>query len=394
MMSDMHWRLASEERIIGFDILRGIVTLAVFLLHFFMSIPQGFSFQVEGITWRIVYWGNCLLECFFALSGFLIGGRLLESKTWDRSILFDYTIDRATRILPAYTAVFIVMTFISIVFWGKRTIEYAYILFLQCYTGNLYFIGVAWTLSIEVFSYIILPVFIYIFKFRVMVFKNYYDNIIFFSLLIIGGETLLRGLVMLCLPDTLMDDGIRKQLHLRLDALFYGLIIFCLKSKGVLYARLASLTVCLLAVGGMVAISEWQYADYFIRNTPAENNKVWHALVDFTASGILAAAVLPFFGSIQRLNIRSAVIQYAGNFFIYLAKISYSFYLIHLILLGWFCHLFYKTEFSNPFFNFLYYSVLMLIYVVACFLCADKMYLYIEKPGMRLRKGLKKLRSR
>lgn len=390
MVNEITRAEAGKERLAGFDILRGVVTLAVFTLHCFLAIPQNIWFQTEGVTWRIVYVGNCLLECFFAMSGFLIGGALLEYKEFTRSAVYNYAVDRATRILPAYYAIFVFLTLVYFLFFDSHKILYAYIVFLQCYTSDLYFIGVAWTLSIEVFSYALLPVVIYLFRFKIKIFKNEYMNVIFFGILLILAETAARYLVVLYLPGTPMDDGIRKQLHLRLDALFYGLIVACLKKICEdWYARLASWKVCCVALGGMLCMAEWQYGDFFIRNMPGERHREWHALVDYTVSGVLAAAVLPFCSKIRMGDIRSVLVRHVCDFLVHVARISYSFYLVHLLLLNAVCRFYAETAFESRLANHVYYCFLMIAYCLACFFLSEKMFNLVEKPGMALRKKLK-----
>ena len=149
-----------EERLVGLDILRGFAVITVFIAHILLFIPKEFFIQIHAITWRATYLANYSVDCFFALSGFLIGGSLLNYNKYTFKSIYNYTIDRITKIFPCYYITFLLT--VSIYFLINRQYPLSYIFFMQAYTNDLYFIGVAWTLSIEVISYIIMPIFIYI----------------------------------------------------------------------------------------------------------------------------------------------------------------------------------------------------------------------------------------
>lgn len=377
------------ERIVGLDILRGLGTCVVILAHILLVTPNDMLFHSDGLTWRIVYVGNCMLECFFALSGFLIGGALLHYETFNRARIYNYAVDRATRILPAYYAVFFLLTAFDLIIYNSHKIHYSYLLFLQCWLDNMYFIGVAWTLSIEAFSYLLLPVIIWACRSRLPGGKNGHATIIAVCVATILVESLLRLGLALHTPDIHMDDALRKQVHLRLDALLYGLIVACLKwTSPVLYRRLASPAVFLASICGMLALVEWQYADLFIRHLPGERHKALHALLDFPLSGVLAASLIPFCENVRPTRIPRAA-DWLSTFFQYVARISYSLYLVHFPLLFVFMRVHAGMASQNTVMNHLVFCVVVLAYLLACFLLAGGMFAYIERPAMRLRKKLR-----
>lgn len=380
-----------KERTIGLDILRGVGTVVVLVAHLLLSVPHDLHFQIPGLTWRTVYFGNWLLECFFAMSGFLIGGPLLHYAAFDRVSVRNYAIDRATRILPCYYFVFFALTLAHFVLFGERAIYWSYLVFLQCYTDHLLFLGVAWTLSVEVASYILLPIFIWLFRFRIRVVDNVYGNIILFSLVWILLETVARVVTISLAPDLPMDGGIRKQTHLRLDALFYGLIVACIKDGyPALFRRMSSGLFFLAALAGLLLVSERQYVDLFIRNLPGEAHRRLHVLVDFTATGCLAACLLPFCTRISMSMFRAACLQRLVGFFVYIAKISYSLYLIHFLLVPLFLRLYYWLVTTHTVINHISFLVISAAYLLTCLFVADRLFHYVEIPGMRLRKRLKK----
>ena len=83
-----------EKRQQSLDSLRGVAVLMVIVAHLAGSIGSDLSLKVFAI-------GVHGVDVFFALSGFLIGGILLDRKASDRLIPTFYA-RRALRILPAY----------------------------------------------------------------------------------------------------------------------------------------------------------------------------------------------------------------------------------------------------------------------------------------------------
>jgi peptidoglycan/LPS O-acetylase OafA/YrhL len=91
---------------------------------------------------------------FFALSGYLLFRPFLRGSVDLRS----YALHRAARILPAYVVALVGLTFLT----GDRTFLDAplvFAFFLQNYDRDLWqgFLGVSWTLVIEVQFYVTLP---------------------------------------------------------------------------------------------------------------------------------------------------------------------------------------------------------------------------------------------
>lgn len=377
------------ERIVGLDILRGLGTCVVIMAHILLATPGNLLFQADGLTWRTVYVGNCMLECFFALSGFLIGGALLHYEKFDRARVFNYAVDRSTRILPAYYAVFALLTAFNYLVNNTTKIHYSYLLFMQCWLDDMYFIGVAWTLCIEAFSYLLLPIIIWICRFKLPAGKNGYAAIIAVCIAIILVESLLRFSAALHAQDIHMDDALRKQAHLRLDALLYGLIVACLKQTSpAVYRRLACPAVFFASVCGMLALVEWQYADLFIRNIPGERHKPFHALLDFSLSGVLAASLIPFCEAVRPARLHWTADRLCA-FLQYVAKISYSLYLVHLLLLPAFMLFYTKIATQNILMNHIAFCIVVVFYLLACFLLADAMFARIERPAMQLRKKIR-----
>src|SRR5579864_112801 len=148
------------DRIVGLDGLRGLACIVVVLSHYFGEAPHGIPFLYNG-------WAG--VELFFCLSGFLIGGILLDHRASPTYFRTFYA-RRAFRIFAIYYVV------VPLVIWASALLPFAapigpvYAYFT--YTLNFFLAvgGVAgsnwllpvWTLCVEEQFYILLPLLLFI----------------------------------------------------------------------------------------------------------------------------------------------------------------------------------------------------------------------------------------
>ena len=147
------------------DGLRGIAILFVLSFHFFN----------HGFLHPYLFFGWTGVDLFFVLSGFLITGILLDTKS-NKRFYRTFLIRRALRILPLYYAVLLVFAFLSRYFvttnWFKE-----YQIYFWTHTSNYLFLtkgffrplGHFWSLAIEEQFYLLWPLVIWIFKPRQVV---------------------------------------------------------------------------------------------------------------------------------------------------------------------------------------------------------------------------------
>jgi peptidoglycan/LPS O-acetylase OafA/YrhL len=139
------------------DTLRGIAVIGVVLLH-------GFSWQYSGMSfspWARRFMaatqpGWMGVNLFFVLSGFLITGILLDSKTRPNFYRRFYT-RRALRILPAYYTLLIVLLLLrsgSTAFVG---LSFVYLANVTNFFGVACDYGPLWSLAVEEHFYIAWP---------------------------------------------------------------------------------------------------------------------------------------------------------------------------------------------------------------------------------------------
>jgi peptidoglycan/LPS O-acetylase OafA/YrhL len=215
----------------GLDILRALAiffVLNVHSAHFFD--PKSTLFNVllklnlDGVT------------LFFVLSGFLIGSiliRTFEKEGISFKTLFNFWKRRWFRTLPNYLLISFILLLLGLhskTITGFEQVK-SYFYFLANFKEPLpdYFFPESWSLSIEEWFYLLIPVFLFImtavYKFKPKV------SILMVALGVIALSTGFRYYRYTCWPDIMpeqIDANFRKQVITRLDSLMYGVLgAFC-----------------------------------------------------------------------------------------------------------------------------------------------------------------------
>jgi peptidoglycan/LPS O-acetylase OafA/YrhL len=139
------------------DTIRGIAILAVLFYHgFFWQTDVPSFVGVERLFISLMWVGRLGVSLFFVLSGFLITGLLLDTRS--RSDYYSrFYIRRALRILPAYYAILLVLA-------ATRHSTSPFLLLSMVYLSNLTpLFGIAisypvlWSLAVEEHFYLLWP---------------------------------------------------------------------------------------------------------------------------------------------------------------------------------------------------------------------------------------------
>jgi peptidoglycan/LPS O-acetylase OafA/YrhL len=155
-----------QERIPELDGLRGFAIFLVILDHYIAIVPHGQSHSLSSMAGNALGLGASGVDLFFILSGFLIGGILLDSKT-SKHYYKTFYIRRFYRIIPLYYAWIILFAIISV--WDARFTllnrYWIYFVFLQNYFYLHSFmqstwLNATWSLAVEEQFYLLTPPFI------------------------------------------------------------------------------------------------------------------------------------------------------------------------------------------------------------------------------------------
>ena len=169
-------RTARDRHTPELDGIRGIACLLVVLMHCGLGITSPTFWSWQPWVWRTL--GPFMVggvDLFFVLSGFLIGGILMDHKNAPNYFQV-FWVRRAARILPLYSLV--LLTYIvalhtlktpwadrwllqnPLPLWGYATFTINNIMAAKGDTGALW-IGITWTLAIEEQFYLCFPFIIY-----------------------------------------------------------------------------------------------------------------------------------------------------------------------------------------------------------------------------------------
>lgn len=178
----------SVNRNPALDGIRGIAILSVVLLHATMTI--GYRWAPVSAVLRMTQAGWLGVEIFFALSGFLITGILLNSKHRPASKYFGtFYFRRALRIFPLYFGVLILLLVIPLLVSALNTADYHRFVSMQAwfwlYAENILreYHGITqpslefgwfevthfWTLAVEEHFYLVWPLLVYFLPMRWLV---------------------------------------------------------------------------------------------------------------------------------------------------------------------------------------------------------------------------------
>jgi peptidoglycan/LPS O-acetylase OafA/YrhL len=159
------------KRIPELDGLRGIAILLVILCHYVADGPSGPRHSLAARAGEIIGQGTVGVDLFFILSGFLIGGILLNSRSSQRYYSTFY-LRRFFRIIPIYCSWLIVFGLVMLAArtWGIaggaefRTLTpyWAYFIFIQNYFQGstpiqAFWLIPLWSLAVEEQFYLLAP---------------------------------------------------------------------------------------------------------------------------------------------------------------------------------------------------------------------------------------------
>lgn len=362
--------LPASKRLFGLDVLRSTAIALVLLSH------TSFIFPVSpaGKSFIFIFCGFIGVELFFVLSGYLIGAILLnlitdEEFTWPKLKLF--WIRRWFRTLPAYYLVLLLTVlfyyFISRGFVLNDWYNWLYFIFGQnFFAPHPSFFTVAWSLSIEEWFYLLLPITFYFSRKRLM----YHKRITMIILAWIFLITLLR-IAIVYTRNPSWDFGIRMMVPFRLDSLMTGVLAAWVKirfsnvwsryTNRFFYAGVLMLVIC----------SWWLYIDVIRTDIKAGFfSKTF--LFNFFSLGV--ALCLPFLAAITEP--RNKYIARPVHFVSY---ISYSLYLTHSMVI-YVC-----VAVCNKFKILPAAAPRLLFVFTICMVVAAAMYRFYEKPFTNLR---------
>lgn len=353
----------SKDRIDGLDLMRSIAILLVLFYHAWIFISP--FFQKMGMLFFMGFWG---VELFFVLSGFLVGGIFIKKyihhqKEITHSFILSFWKKRWIRTIPIYLFAlvlnYIVLTYVLDL---KIDFPFKYFLFLQNFDSiHPAFFPEAWSLAIEEWFYILLPVF-FLYK---NVPKNF-SGILYTILLMIAVYTLVRFIN----TDTnsfdivQWDKSVRKVVVNRLDSILYGVLMFVFvyfKSEAVKKNRYK---LFLIGTAGLTI----SYLFFYLK-TSAVFNQVFF----LSTTSLSFSLLIPFFYFFKFKSTSFKKIS------LFISIISYSLYLMHYTLIF---RLMNSYLVGDTIYKAFFITIL---YLVVCISFSTLIYYFIEKRFIELK---------
>lgn len=349
----------NKNRIYGLDVYRAIAIIIVVMGHGILVNPQiSPPFPViDGV------------ELFFVLSGFLIGSILIRTLEKDnvfnfRSVLYFWK-RRWFRTLPNYYLIL----FVNYMLVSSELINgdidqfgWSFIFFTQnLYTSFYGFFWESWSLSVEEWFYIILPLFILI-SYRFLSIKH--------ALMTTIACLILVPLIYRISQSDLQVDSynfdveFRKVVIMRMDTIVYGVLAAYIKYyHGAIWKK--SRFICF--VMGILII----YTSIYL---PKESNDFFTKTFNFVLVSIGAMLLLPYADSVKSYRVRVV-----GKFITHISKISYSMYLVNLALVAQVIMKNFKPENSSD------QMVMYVVFWAVTIGISTVLYYCFERPIMKLR---------
>ncbi|HET6767726.1 MAG TPA: acyltransferase [Chitinophagaceae bacterium] len=216
--------MTDKERVFGLDIMRAMAILFVLFGHTVFLLP--FSDSNRFLIFQ--FFGFFGVEIFFVLSGYLVGKILLRNLNEgpvNFKTIRHFWIRRWFRTLPGYYLAFL-LTAIVYYFSHKQFVfaepyNLLYLVFLQNFVSpHPDFFPLAWSLSMEEWFYLLLPLWFIFFYWLFRNKKGYQiTSIISFLLLILAIR-----IIVVYISNPEWDNQIKRIVVLRLDALTTGVL--------------------------------------------------------------------------------------------------------------------------------------------------------------------------
>jgi peptidoglycan/LPS O-acetylase OafA/YrhL len=310
----------NPRRVFGLDVLRATAISAVVLGHGFGLLALLGSPTFAALGWTFQFFG---VELFFVLSGYLIGGILLKRQAAGAlrtsSDLLQFWRRRWMRTLPNYYLILLILVGGAAVLHTPTEFSWRYLVFLQNFTSpHPAFFPVAWSLAVEEWFYLIIPVAVCMFGHAPAAGDAEAKRlgVVFVVLLLLF--TTVRVLYVI-INDPTFDEGTRKVVLVRLDSVLMGVnAAFIARHYRDLWVRwrwhVFGAGLALLAVVEMLLLRADLNSSFLCRT----------ALFSLTSLG--CAGILPVCSEWRECR------SWLGSIVRFIAVISYSLYLCHFSL--------------------------------------------------------------
>lgn len=343
-------------RLLPMEGLRGLAVLGVFFVHahvLFGPYVAGYP-RLFAISKYLGRFGNVGVDLFFVLSGFLIYGALIHK----RLSYLRFIRRRVKRIYPTFLAVLIVYLALSVAFTSESRLPTHTPAAIVYILENLFFlpglfhitpiITVAWSLSFEFAFYLLVPLFVLLLRY--------------------GTDSRVRRVALLgamWVAFSALEAFAFHGAHIRMLSFLSGMLLHEFAASGWVGSFLCSTG----EWGSLIALV--LFGSYHFAIRPSEPGGVVSVALMSAALFFFVLYTLGYSGALHRACTWRPM-RYWGN-------ISYSYYLVHGLILKGVATLFTHSSSSHQHPLVIYFSALG-FGLVATWVGAAILYLLVERP--------------
>lgn len=361
-----------QNRIFGLDVLRAIAILMVVSSHVLWIYPESDTI-LPSVLQLFGFWG---VELFFVLSGFLIGSILYKmyvNDTFNFKAIRQFLKRRWFRTLPNYYLMLLVN--IAIAGFIGYPIENVglYFVFFQNFVSEApTFFTESWSLSVEEFTYILVPLVLFLGTFKNGEKKSkYFLWFIFFLILFFIGTKIIFNFNHTIVNMTDWNSQVKSVVIYRVDAILIGILAAWFRFNFENFWKKNQIFFAFLGIGVFLFLL---FGIAFFNLEIAQKPFFWNVIyLPLTSLGFVF-----FFPIFSEWKGSSSSLKQPIEC---ISKISYSIYLLHYgIILQLMKHFVDTTVLSSMERHFF-----TLLYILITFFLSYILYRFYEKPMMDLR---------
>lgn len=299
------------RRNFGLDLIRVMAISLVFYAH-----------AVSGVVKGVLI-GDLGVELFFVLSGFLVGRYFfVKDRVFNSGFVLKFMSKRWLRTLPLYYTAILVKLLLT----GQAFSDvWYYMVFVQNYF-SLSFFSVSWSLSIEEWFYLLLP----LMSLLILRKSAYAYRMALCIAAVYAASFLLRGYYV---SHQMSWEAMMSTIHLRMDSLLTGVaLVFVKYEYAAFYNRLKSPGVFCFALIG-ISLFLYAFADSYL--TSRLNTLAFFRVFGFTLLSIFIALLLPFLETVS-VNKEKLPGRVLNRIMITGSILTYAFYLVHSDVIDYF----------------------------------------------------------
>ncbi|MDO5981805.1 acyltransferase family protein [Flavivirga spongiicola] len=363
-----------KQRVFGLDLVRAIAIVMVVFSHVAWIIPKDKKLTLDVLS----VFGVLGVEIFFVLSGFLIGRiifRIYTSDDFSFSSIFYFWIRRWFRTLPNYYLALLI-NICAAVYIGMTLPDglWKYVFFIQNFSSEMpRFFMESWSLSIEEFAYLLLPLCLFFTLFiKTKISKP--NTFLGMTLLIIFLFIISKTIYNFNEPvRTLINwnNSLKSIVIYRIDAVYYGVLaayISIVKTK--FWKRIKYTSFGL----GMLLFLSWNVLMLIKAVQIEEYSFVWNVLY-LPMNSIIIMLMFPL---LSQMNTAPEFILKPITF---ISVISYAIYVIHYSVILQLLKYFIPSN-NLPDFDIMVYII---VYISSTILISYIIYRFFESPITKLR---------